>query len=165
MTARNKHIGVHRIPARTDPGRGSRLVLVAFMATGVIASVWIVQSLRSPEPRTSIASDELGTLTPPLGKIGEAAECSNDDAAEVDSDSDDDSAAEEAEEQQQEDEEQEQLQQRQEALDQQQLDESMQEAEEQNEEAHSRPRRTRYKPKSPIRSSSHSRRSAGLNMR
>jgi hypothetical protein len=122
VTSKNKHIGVHRVPARTDTGRVSRLLLVAIMAAGVIASVWIVQSLRPPEPRTSIAADELGTFSPPLGKIGEAGECS-----------DDDSAADEAEEQQQ-DEEQEQLQQR-EALDQQQLDESMQEAEEQNEEA------------------------------
>jgi cell division protein FtsN len=134
VTAKNKHIGVHRVPARTDAGRVSRLLLVAVMAAGVIASVWIAQSMRPPEPRTSIASDELGTLSPPLGKIGEAGECSDGDAAEVDSDSGDGSAAEEAEEQQQEDDEQEQLQQ-QEALDQQQLDESMQEAEEQNEEA------------------------------
>lgn len=134
MIAKSKHIGVHGVPARTEAGRVSRLLLAAFVAAGVIASVWIVQSVRPPEPRASIASDELGTVSPPLAKIGEAGECSDNDAAEVDSDSGDDFADEEAEEQQQEDEEQDQLQQLQEALDQQQLDESMQEAEELNEE-------------------------------
>jgi cell division protein FtsN len=70
-------IGVRKGPAGVDDGQVSRLLLVAVLAFGVIASVWIVQSLWPPEPRTSIAS-----------------------AAEFDFESDDDSAAQEAEEQQ-----------------------------------------------------------------